>query len=485
MVGVRRLLRGIGGRDVSDTFTTAVPQPTFGDTGVVIPSESAVLAGVQADINSALGGGINPALTNPTGQIATTETAVIGDSNAQFLWFVNQFDPALNSGRQQDAIGRIYFMTRIAGQPTIQPCICAGLDGTPMPVGAVAEDQNQNLWVAQQSGTITGGSVTLNFASAAIGPVPAPVSLTIFQSVYGWESVTPTGDAVLGSNSESASQYEQRRQASVAANASQVLDAIQGTVLALNGVLDCFCYENDQASAQTVRGVLIGANSIYVCVLGGSQAAIAMAIWSKKGPGCAYTGNTSTIVTDPNPAYNPPAPAYTVVYETPAVLAFAVLVIIKNNSGVPSNALALVQQAIISAFAGLDGGSRAKIGSTIFAARYYGPVALLGSWAQVVQIQLGPSGAAASITGSIAGTTLTVSSVIAGALAIGQLLQDVTGLLTPGTTIVSGSGLTWTVSTSQTVALEAMNATVLGNDYTANINQAPAVSAANIQLLLV
>lgn len=405
---------------MSDSFVTAVPQPYFGSAGVVLPTENAVLGGVQTDINNALGGGINPSLTNPTGQIATTETAIIGDSNAQFAWYVAQFDPALNSGRQQDAIGRIYFMTRIPGQSTLQLCVCAGLDGTPVPLGALAVDQDQNQWVAQQTGTISSGSVTLNFASAAIGPVPAPATLSIFQSVYGWESVAPTGDAVLGSNTETPAQFEQRRQASVAANASQVLDAIQGQVLAVSGVLDCYCYENDEPTAVTFGGVVIGPNSVYVCPLGGAQDALATAIWTKKGPGCAYTGNTATVVTDPNPAYNPPAPTYTVRYQTPTILAFAVQVTLKNNSGVPSDALQQIQTAIVNAFAGLDGGSRAKIGSTVFASRYYGPVALLGAWAQqIVSILLAP-------------IPLT-----------------------------------------------------LGNDYTCDIDQAPAVSAGDITLVLV
>ena len=55
----------------------------------------------------------------------------------------------------------------------------------------------------------------------------------------------------------------------------------------------------------------------------------------------------------------------------------------------------------------------------------------------------------ASFTGSISGTTLTVSGVT-GTIAIGQAVVG-SGVLS-GTYIVSGSGSTWTVSTSQTVA---------------------------------
>jgi hypothetical protein len=52
-------------------------------------------------------------------------------------------------------------------------------------------------------------------------------------------------------------------------------------------------------------------------------------------------------------------------------------------------------------------------------------------------------------SGSISGTTLTVSSVTEGAVTIGQQLYG-TGV-TDGTTIVSGNGSSWVVSASQTV----------------------------------
>ncbi len=63
----------------------------------------------------------------------------------------------------------------------------------------------------------------------------------------------------------------------------------------------------------------------------------------------------------------------------------------------------------------------------------------------------GASTLAASLTGcSIAGTTLTVGAVSSGTIAVGQSLAGVG--VAYGTTIASGSGLTWTVNHSQTVA---------------------------------
>ena len=78
-------------------------------------------------------------------------------------------------------------------------------------------------------------------------------------------------------------------------------------------------------------------------------------------------------------------------------------------------------------------------------------------------------------TSSISGTTLTVGSVSSGTIIAGQVLTG-TGV-TAGTYIVSGSGLSWVVSTSQTVS----STTITGTAYTFTISQA-ATTAAGVTL---
>ena len=78
-------------------------------------------------------------------------------------------------------------------------------------------------------------------------------------------------------------------------------------------------------------------------------------------------------------------------------------------------------------------------------------------------------------TSSISGTTLTVGSVSSGTIIAGQVLTG-TGV-TAGTYIVSGSGLSWVVSTSQTVT----STTITGTAYTFTISQ-NATTAAGVTL---
>lgn len=466
--------------------TTNVPGLTFGDNGFVAPTESAILEARQSDLNAAFGGNLNPALNTPQGQIATSDTAIIADNYDQQALLYNSVDPAYASGRMQAAIGRIYFITRNPALPTVVQVTCTGLVNTPIPNGALVQDVNNNLYFCTAGATIPiSGSIVLPFSNLSAGPIPCPAGAigdnSIYQAIPGWDSATNVDDGVLGENVESRAAFEERREQSVAKNARGTISAIQGAVLDVSGVLDAYSYQNDTASPVTVQGVTIAANSIYVCVSGGAEADIANAIWTKKSPGCGYTGNTSTTVYDNNSGYSAPIPSYTVTYQTPTPTPILFAVSLANNALVPADAATQVQNAIINAFAGADGGPRARIGSFIFASRFYSPVAALGPWVEIRSILVGFIGhTAATFTGAISGTALTVSSV-SGTIAIGQTVLDAAGLVLPGTTIVSGSGTSWVVSLSQTVTSEAMvTALPNQNSITMQINEVPTINAANI-----
>ena len=62
-------------------------------------------------------------------------------------------------------------------------------------------------------------------------------------------------------------------------------------------------------------------------------------------------------------------------------------------------------------------------------------------------------GTGAVVTGSISGTAFSVSAVTAGAVAVGQTINEASA----GTYIVSGSGTSWVVNSSQTLASGTLN----------------------------
>ena len=379
-----------------------VPAIQWTPAGIVIPQEADVLAGVQEDINSAFGGGLNQALETPQGQLASSEAAVIAAKNSEIAYVTNQVDPNYAQGRFQDALGRIYFLNRNPATATVVTVTLTGLPGTVIPAGTLAQDTSGNTYTI--SGTIaigSGGTVSTTFENIVTGPIPcAAGTLTqVYQSISGWDAITNPADGVLGQNVESAQAFEFRRKNSVAMNAHGSPAAIYGAVFDVANVLDCFVIDNpdDTALVYGATNYSIAPHSVFASVLGGLAADIAQAIWTKKDLGCNMNGNTTQTVTDPS-GYSYPPPSYTVTFENPAALPIYFAVNIVNDPSLPSNIISLIQSAIVAQFSGTNGGQRERIGSSVHASKYYGPVALAASNVVINSILVGTTNSPSSVS---------------------------------------------------------------------------------------
>lgn len=378
---------------------TNVPAPSFGDNGFLPPSDAAILDGVFADMQAAFGGNLNPALETPQGQLATSLAAAISARDALFAYYTNQTDPNFASGRMQDALGRIYFLARKAAEPTTVECECVGANGTTIPTGALAKAVDGTVYQATETATIdSSGSVTINFAAITSGPIvcPAHTVTAIYQTISGWDSIDNPDAGIPGRDVESRADFESRRAQSVAGNANAIVQAIKAAVLNVANVLDAYVYENPGASDLVFGGVTLPAHSLYVAAVGGTNDDVGRAIWSKKPPGCDYyPGDTTVVVTDTD-GYLPPYPSYTVKFERPASKQIFMKVDIGNGSDIPSDAADQIKSAIEATFLGVGGTSLARIGATLFASRFYAPVAALGTWARILSIKIGTTGPASA-----------------------------------------------------------------------------------------
>lgn len=388
---------------------TNVPLPTFGDTGFTSPEELAIYDGVIADFVAAFGGTMNTGKSTPQGQLSTSLAAVIGAFNDLFVDYTNQVDPSYASGRMQDAIARIYFITRRGATPTVVTATCSGASGVTINVGSLAKATDGTIYAALTTGTIgLGGTVDIQFAALTNGPIACPAGSlnTIYRTVPGWDSLSNAADGLPGQNEEGRAALETRRALSVAQNATGILPAVRGSVLGVSGVVDALATENNTGSPVTIGSQTIAAHSLFVCVEGGSDADVALAIWLKKNPGCAYTGATTVTVEDTNSGYVTP-PTYDVKFQRAASLAINVAVDIATGVEVPSDATAQIQAAIQTAF-----GPLAKIGQTLYASSFVCPIAALGSWAKVVSVELnGGASQAVGINQFPALGTITVTLV--------------------------------------------------------------------------
>lgn len=390
-------------------MTTNVPLPSFGDEGFTSPEETAIRDGVFADINTAFGGNLNPSPSTPQGQLATSFAAVIGAFNDLFVDFTNQVDPAYASGRMQDAIGRIYFLSREGATPTVVTARCYGATGVTITVGALAKATDGTIYQALTSATIpVAGYVDVQFGALTPGPIACPAgSLNmIYRTIPGWDSVENLTDGIPGQEQESTADYEERRALSVAGNAVGILPAVRGAVLGVSGVVDAYVTENNTGSDVVIGSQTVLAHSLYVAVEGGTDEDVALAIWSKKPPGCAYSGSTTVTVEDDNSGYVTP-PTYSVKFQRAAALAINVVVQIANRPDVPSDVAAQVQAAVAAKFPDV-----AKIGQTVFATEFVCQIGALGDWARIAAITVnGVASVAAGINQFPTLGTVTVSLV--------------------------------------------------------------------------
>lgn len=374
------------------TTNSNVPTIVFGPNGFQVPAVSDILSGALADFNAAFGGGLNTSLATPQGQLAMMLAAAIDAENEVFLEMAQGVDPAFATGRMQDAIGRIYFLTRQPGAPTVVTATCVGGAGVTIPAFSQAQAVDGNIYVTTEDTIIPeSGSIDVVFQCITNGPIPCPAGALnqIYKAVPGWDTVSNAASGREGRNVESASEFEQRRAESVAQNARNTNSAIRGSLLSLPGVVDAFVYSNDTNADVVYGGVDITANSLYCCVAGGDAQTIANTIWTKKPPGIPTVGTTAAVVEDANSGYTPPLPTYDINFTVAAQLDLYVAVSLVNSTGVPSSALGMIKAAIAAAQSGGDGGHPFRIGGTVYASRFYAGIAKLGAWAEIVSITVG------------------------------------------------------------------------------------------------
>jgi uncharacterized phage protein gp47/JayE len=395
-------------------MSTNVPSIVWTPEGIILPTDAEILSGVQADINQSFGGGVNPSLSTPQGQIASSDAAIIADKNSAIAYIANQVDPLYAQGRFQDAIGRIYFMTRNPATSTVVIATIGGIPGTYIPAGVLALDTSQNVYQLLGAVTIgSGGTIPAEFANVATGPIPCSIgSLNqIYRSVSGWDSITNSAAGILGSDVESSQAFEFRRKNSVALNSHGTTDTIFANVYAVSGVLDCYVIDNSSGSTVDYGSTdyPLAPHSIYVAVVGGSASAIAQAIWLAKDGGCSYSawpnypsgaavpgeGSVQTVVVnDTRPQYAPNYPAYGVIFIIPAPTPIYFAVTVTNATSLPSNYATLIKNAIIAQFNGENNNTPAGIGSSILSLSYTGAIFAAVPGVSLVSVLVGTNGPA-------------------------------------------------------------------------------------------
>jgi hypothetical protein len=375
-------------------MTTNVPLPVFSPTGLVIASEQAILAGIQQDYVQAFalnGKTLSTELTTPQGQLMQSQAFMVAAFEAAMAQVIASVDPLTSFGSYQDALGRIYFLTR---QPATAATVAAqvsGIEGNVLPAGSQAVSGDNSVWLSAAPVTFPAGGapIGVTFVAQVLGSVPAAGinDLRIYQAVAGWQAVNNAAPSSPGADEETRQQFEIRRSESVSIGGTGSAPSLKAAIGQVAGVSDVFIYNNSTNATVNYGATAypVPAHSVAISVQGGTDAAVANAIWSKLPTGCGMSTSATTLVTIQDTVnYSPPYPSYDIRFIRPAATQVYITVNVANLSNLPANFVVQVQAVVAAAFAngfisndGTISVPKAKIGSQIVAAEYAAPILTL------------------------------------------------------------------------------------------------------------
>lgn len=281
------------------------PLIVFDDNGVTVPTKSQIfqyLVNLKKEIY-----GQDIIIQEGTPEYAEIDFMAdhFTEVNNSLKTLYDAMSPQTASSVMLDNIIALSGIVRIAEIRSTADVLISGTGGLTI-LNGVVKDVNDNLWDLPASVTIgAGGTVTVTVTAQTSGAISAlPSTIIIIQTeTVGWDSVTNSSPASIGSSVEADSQLRTRRTLSTGISAITPVDSLTAHLLQIENVSDVLIFENDTVSPFTLKGGSspgddIPAHSIAPVVEGGDQDEIAEAIRLKKTLGCGTFGDTSIILTD-------------------------------------------------------------------------------------------------------------------------------------------------------------------------------------------
>jgi len=318
---------------------------------------------------------LNTEAETPAGQLIDGEAALIAQTDSALLFLARMLDPATASGMWQDALARIYFISRHRETPTYVTCQCTGLYGAVIPYGAIVQAASGHTFINTAPATIgEDGLAEIIVRCTEWGPVQigAGAVSKIITTVPGWDSITNAAAGVTGRNEETRAEFENRRFDSVAKNSHGAAASVYGAVADVENVLACRVLENPSHLWKNECGVDIAPHSLYISVAGGDDGAIAQAIYNKIDGGCGTNGNTA-LAYQPGPEDgDQPGAAYTYYIQRPAITPAGLTVKLRLTPNTPANIAGIIKDALLDNWEGRRQDlPRVRMAQTLYASRFY------------------------------------------------------------------------------------------------------------------
>lgn len=302
---------------------TYVP-PQITAAGLSIPSYADILDNLTEQYKSIYG-----------------QTVYLGNDSADFQWIsvlslmasdvmkgiqlaVTNRAPNFAIGAALDSLVKNNGLVRKLATNSIVSLLVTGTPGAVINNG-VATDVNGNKWDLPAIVTIgAGGSVTVTATCETAGAINALAGQVnaIATPVAGWTSVTNPNPAVVGQPIETDAQLRERQALSVELPSQTLLSGTIAAIAATAGVTRYKVLENATGAVDAFGNP---PHSVTAVVEGGTDAAVAQAIYDNRGIGplmnpTSTSGATTVNIVDPNTGIVTPVgfsrPTYQQIYVT-------------------------------------------------------------------------------------------------------------------------------------------------------------------------
>lgn len=259
------------------------------------------LVDIKADIETRLklifGENIDLSPQSGFGQFVGIESEAQSDQWESQENIYNSQYPSTAQGVQLSNVVMYNGIERFKASNSTVTGTISGINGTVIPAGSKASVvATGDIFVTLSEATISGGSVAVAMNSEEKGSIEATAgTLTVIETpIFGWVSITNNNDALVGSGEETDAELRIRRELSTQALGNNLIDALFGQLLNLEGVEDAVVKDNKTATP--AEG--IPAYQFLVSILGGDNDEIASIIWNNTPQGITSAGTTTVVHTD-------------------------------------------------------------------------------------------------------------------------------------------------------------------------------------------
>jgi len=329
-------------------------------TGTIVPDTADLLAEVQAEFRAALGADLSVDPETPQGVLITGEVQSRAAAAANNAALANQINPELSGGAFLDALCSLLGLERASETRTLVRDVgMFGQPGAVIPAGSRARTDAGDVFAAV--GTVilpAGGYAETDFLSVEGGPIPCALgALTnIVDAALGWETVVNGNAGIPGTGLQSDESLRSLRRLTLARQGLATPEAVISALYSTPDVRSLTFRENVTSSTLVIPDVItMGPHSIWVCVDGGTNADVALALLANKTAGAGWNGLVSVTVTEPSSGQD-----YDVLFDRPGAIDMAVRVTVRRGQFV-GNITETVQNAVIEYAAGAIPGERGFI----------------------------------------------------------------------------------------------------------------------------